>query len=333
LGDWGVAVNLGPTINTPYNEDTPFITQDGTLLYFSSEGHTSMGGYDIFKSRLVGATWVTPENIGYPINTTDDDKFFQPVDNGAAAYYSMITDYKKRDITYLEFKPETLQTFEINGIYSLSDTTVHFDKNYFIHLVNSETGDTIDVGYPNRYTGQYRFIVPAGKYTITYASSYYFSQTVDTTLIPNYSKPVITIDVSLIPDPSRPMPEVFVDSPSEPEVIPEYEAINLQDIPVVESIEAILMVVNVNVSDVTDTNINEEDVLYYTVQVMALYNPVDISSFKRINDLKVIYNPIDRFYRYITGQFETRDEAYTWRLELLRRGYPGDIFVKIVSKQ
>ena len=323
-GDWGPAVNLGPTINTPYNEDTPFITEDGSLLYFSSEGHASMGGYDVFRSRLLGTTWLTPENVGYPISTTDDDKFFQPADNiGVAAYYTMTTGYKKREIMYLEFSETgSLRTFEINGIYSLSDTIVPFDRNYFIHLVNSETGDTVDVGYPNRFTGRYRFIVPSGKYTITYASSYYFSQTVDTVLLPTHPRSVITIDVSLIPDPSRPMPDTV-----------EYEALDLQNIPVVESIESFLMVVNVNVSDITDgDDFDEDDVLYYTVQVMALYNPVDVSYFKYIDDLRVIYNPADYFYRYTTGVFETIEEADLWRIELLRRGYPEDTFVKRVTR-
>ena len=319
-GDWGPAVNLGPTINTPFNEDTPFITEDGSHLYFSSEGHASMGVYDIFKSRLSGSTWQTPENIGYPINSTDDDKFFQPADNGDAAYYSMTTGYKKRDIMYLEFqKTRTLRTFEITGIYSLSDTIVPFDKNYYIHLINRETGDTVDVGYPNRYSGRYSFNVPPGKYSITYASAYYFSQTIDTTLTTSS----ITIDVSLIPDPSRPIPEI----------IHEYDAINLDNIPAISSIESFLMITNVNVSDVTDTNIDVEDVLYYTVQIMALYNPVDVLYFRYVDDVRVIYNPSDHFYRYTTGLFQTREEAYRWRDELLRRGYPNDIFVKMVSRQ
>ncbi|MCK7535857.1 MAG: hypothetical protein MZV63_35170 [Marinilabiliales bacterium] len=51
-GDWGIPVNLGNLVNTPYNEETPFISGDGNTLTFSSEGHGSMGGYDIFLSRL-----------------------------------------------------------------------------------------------------------------------------------------------------------------------------------------------------------------------------------------------------------------------------------------
>ncbi|MCX7697300.1 MAG: hypothetical protein N2Z72_06375 [Bacteroidales bacterium] len=88
-GDWGPAYNLGPIINTPYDEDYPFVLQDGITLFFSSKGHNSMGGYDIFVSTLSDeGVWSVPENLGYPINTTCDDigfKFIEPLNIG---YYS-----------------------------------------------------------------------------------------------------------------------------------------------------------------------------------------------------------------------------------------------------
>ena len=62
-GDWGPAVNLGAAINTPFNEDTPFITENDSMLYFSSEGHSSMGGFDNFKSQKSGNQM---ENTGKP---------------------------------------------------------------------------------------------------------------------------------------------------------------------------------------------------------------------------------------------------------------------------
>ncbi len=329
-GEWGPAVNLGPSINTPYNEDTPFITEDGKYLYFASEGHTSMGGYDIFRSRFEQSAWKSPENVGYPINSSDDDKFYQPADNGENAYYSMTTDYKRRDIMYLAIGiSEELRTFEIQGIYSLSDTVVPFDKNYFIHLLNSETGDTVDVGYPNKFTGGYNFIVPPGRYSIIYASNYYFTQKIDTTILYNHPSTVIILDVALEPDPDRPK-LAAVPEPEKP--AEEYEKIDLAAIPVVEFLDSSMIVTDVNVSDVSDRNINDMDILYYTVQVIALHNPVDVSYFKRIDNLKVLYNEADRFYRYTTGRFNTREEAYAWRLELIRRGYPKEIFIKKVSK-
>lgn len=68
--------NLGKTINTPQNEMSPFIHFDNTHLYFSSQGHKNMGGLDLFRSKLLNNHWQTPENLGYPINTVNDESGF-----------------------------------------------------------------------------------------------------------------------------------------------------------------------------------------------------------------------------------------------------------------
>ncbi len=88
-GTWGNVENLGPTINTPYNEEGPFMHPDGKTLYFSSEGHESMGGYDIFFSeKRPDGTWSEPMNMRYPVNTPGDDVYFVTSDDGERAYYS-----------------------------------------------------------------------------------------------------------------------------------------------------------------------------------------------------------------------------------------------------
>jgi outer membrane protein OmpA-like peptidoglycan-associated protein len=92
-GQWGSPVNLGTTVNTTLNEDTPFITGNDSMLYFSSQGHENMGGYDIFVSKLkASGQWSEPENLRYPINTTDDDLFFYPWNNGQVGYISLIRE-------------------------------------------------------------------------------------------------------------------------------------------------------------------------------------------------------------------------------------------------
>ncbi|HEX8427782.1 OmpA family protein [Hymenobacter sp.] len=88
----GQAVNLGPTINTPYGEEGVFLHPDGKTMYFSSEGHSSMGGYDIFKSTFENGKWSAPENLGWPINTPDDDVFFVISASGRHGYYSSFRD-------------------------------------------------------------------------------------------------------------------------------------------------------------------------------------------------------------------------------------------------
>ncbi len=81
--DWGPAENLGGIINTAYNEESPFVTEDGTRLYFSSQGHQTMGGYDVFYCRLLSdGSWSSPMNLGYPLNSGDDEVFYVPVNNG-----------------------------------------------------------------------------------------------------------------------------------------------------------------------------------------------------------------------------------------------------------
>ena len=88
-GTWGLPFNLGPRINTAYNEDAPFIHPSDNTLFFSSEGHINMGGYDIFKSNFDDqGQFTTPENIGYPINTNDDDIFFVLNANATIGYFS-----------------------------------------------------------------------------------------------------------------------------------------------------------------------------------------------------------------------------------------------------
>jgi outer membrane protein OmpA-like peptidoglycan-associated protein len=73
-GSWGDPVNLGENVNTPLNEETPMVSPDGRRLYFSSQGHNSMGGFDIFYSELQpDGSWGKAVNAGYPLNTTDDD--------------------------------------------------------------------------------------------------------------------------------------------------------------------------------------------------------------------------------------------------------------------
>lgn len=316
-GEWGPAVNLGPIVNTPFNEDTPFITSNDSLLYFSSEGHNSMGGYDIYISALDSSEWRIPENAGYPLNTTDDDKFLQPLNDGANAYFSMMTDYKEKDIFYLNFGDIS---FDLKGNFSLADTTLIFDENYMIYITDKSSGDTLGKCFPEPYTGLYNFRIRPGNYNLKFSGAGYFTQSIDTLISPDFPLSEVFIDVSLLRDSSvaRPRPRIV------------YERINLTDIPIIERVDSSMLLQDMNVSDVTE--VIDEEILYYTVQVIALYNPVDVSYFKHIDDLKIIYNESDKFYRYTTGEFPTREDAHRWRLDLISKGYPTDIFIKQVTK-
>ena len=91
-GEWGPAKNLGPVVNTPLMEDHPQLTIDGNMLFFSSQGHNSFGGFDYYYSEKGKKSgWSLPVNLGYPISTTDDDQFMAPVGKGDTVYYSHYT--------------------------------------------------------------------------------------------------------------------------------------------------------------------------------------------------------------------------------------------------
>lgn len=131
-GGWSNAQNLGGTINTELNEDTPFLTDDGKTMFFSSQAYENMGGYDVFVSYSTGkGGWLEPQNLCYPINTTDDDLFYYPIQNGRFAYVSRYTTdgYGDYDI-YITGNPDEpifkdLKKIEepIEPITAMGDTT------------------------------------------------------------------------------------------------------------------------------------------------------------------------------------------------------------------
>ncbi len=107
-GDWGPATNLGHEINTAFNEDRPFLINKGKTLFFASQDHDNIGGYDIFRSEMQSnGLWSNPQNLGYPLNTPDDNTFFMPVGNGKSGYISVYKEsdgFGKEDIYKVTFK-------------------------------------------------------------------------------------------------------------------------------------------------------------------------------------------------------------------------------------
>ena len=89
-GTWNLPENIGPDVNTSQDEEGVFLTPDGQTLYFSSKGHDTMGGYDIFRSSFVDGRWTKPENMGSPINSPDDDLFFVLSADGTIGWFSSV---------------------------------------------------------------------------------------------------------------------------------------------------------------------------------------------------------------------------------------------------
>lgn len=186
-GGWGRPVNLGPLINTPYNEETPFVSADGTRLFFSSQGHYNMGGYDIFcSSSDSGGNWLPPVNVGYPLNTTDDDIFFFPVSGGNAGYMARFTEnsFNSGLIRYQLRSFSRPERFMVNGKIDVN-ADEGFDPSVIsVRFIENMVKDTVSVTNLNQ-DGTFRQKLASGSYKIEFADSEntLLSKALD---IPNY---------------------------------------------------------------------------------------------------------------------------------------------------
>jgi outer membrane protein OmpA-like peptidoglycan-associated protein len=144
-GLWGKAKNMGSVINTPMDEEAVFIAADGTTMYFSSKGHMTMGGYDIFKSELVDGNWTEPVNLGYPINTADDDIFFVVDSKGEYAYYSSerAEGAGSQDIYAIQFIMEEMKQQIILNARLVDEIFNEPLDMAYLEVLDAETGEII----------------------------------------------------------------------------------------------------------------------------------------------------------------------------------------------
>ncbi len=142
---WSEPENLGDSINTPYNEQSPFIHFDNQTLYFSSAGHAGMGGLDIYMSQMLNdSTWSTPVNLGYPINTHRDEDGLIVNASGTMAYFSSdINPESGRDIYKFELPQEVrpIPSSYISG--TITDIRSGWPLRAEYSLVDIDTEQTI----------------------------------------------------------------------------------------------------------------------------------------------------------------------------------------------
>ncbi len=171
-GDWGPAVNLGPVINTRYNEETPFLSRDGKTLFFSSRGHMTMGGHDVFYSTLLdNGQWSVPLNAGYPLNSTDDDLFFMPLNQGYEGYFSKLSPdgFGKQDIYRLEiFSDNHPRKFMVRGIAKVAGLNIKTKDKIRVSSFNSKDPADTAEDYANPETGEYELLLNHGDHTVIY---------------------------------------------------------------------------------------------------------------------------------------------------------------------
>lgn len=232
-GKWGFAENLGGDINTPYEETGIFAHPDGKTFYFSSKGHNTMGGFDIFKITFENGKWSAPINMGYPLNTTGDDVFFSVSADGKYGYYSTsaaggLGSHDIYQISFLGKEKELVTNTEDNliayrnsgvkervieqkidieevNLMILKGTIIdEYTKEPLfatIELTDLSTNKVVATFENNKSTGKYLVSLPGGKnYGITVNSDQclFYSDNVDLTKNAGYNEVVKDIQLKKI---------------------------------------------------------------------------------------------------------------------------------------
>lgn len=358
-GKWGPAINLGSKINTSLNEETPFVTSDGNYLFFSSQGHNSMGGYDVFYTDLSGDQEIT--NIGYPLNTTANDLFYVPGDNLQKGYMARFetSSLGKKDIYQVDISREIILKGKIIGPEELAQT----ETQYSIVLINKETNETVNTIISSE--PEFSYNISPGNYAVTILNDKCSPYSQDVLITQDYSKSEFPVEaiLTLIPEPEPQVAEVIEVAEIIPEIIPEAAPVIQEEIvmvaPVVEPpvvqeqkieepkeqiIEEQISIIPksepepeiiekpVEISKlkpvITFDNIDDSK-KSYSVQLMALKKPVDTDYFTGIENVVVTLGE-DGFYRYTVGNTVSYAEACRLKEKINQAGYPS-AFIKANS--
>jgi len=179
-GTWGIPFNLGEPVNSENDENYPNITAEGTTLYFSSNGHNSMGGYDVFRSRLIENKWSEPKNLGYPINDTYDNFNIALTSNARYGYVSrsesdgiggldiyrvIFNDIPKTNIVFTGkiIAGDSLHGVPFNKVDSVLKITVY----------NKDKNNNVFASYQPGRNGKYTIALPPGNWKLEIIGSAY----------------------------------------------------------------------------------------------------------------------------------------------------------------
>lgn len=335
-GRWGDPVNLGPRVNTEFDEDTPFLTPDGRYLFFSSQGHNSMGGFDIFYVDFNGSG--EPINLGYPVNDAGDNLFYYPqsLTKGLMAL-SQSDGFGPQDIYELQITP----LVTLNGNLAVVDNqSAPADEQVRVEIIDLQSTDMIAQISTSLTNKSFTKRLRPGDYLVQARAigfeDFEMSFTIAATQAPQ------DLNISLIPIPQEPEPESLLAMQQDIEE----EIIQLEPEPkhldpsagsgnreLSESPQSIQSQPELKPqpqpkaqpvrSFVVETLPTEG---YYTVQFMALLVPVPESHFQNIDGVLVTQGA-DGYHRYSVGAVATRGEAQVIQQQLRGLGY-SESFIK-----
>ncbi|OQY02811.1 MAG: hypothetical protein B6I20_06415 [Bacteroidetes bacterium 4572_117] len=297
-GKWSEPKNLGPTINSSFDERAPYIHADGKTLYYSTKAYDGLGGFDIFKSKLNEFnTWTKPENLGYPINTVADDVFYMPTADGQRAYYvsKKADSYGKSDIYII-----ALNDAEKTKITVMTGK-VHICRGDLpevsITVMNAKTNEVVGIYTPNSKSGMFLFVLSkGGKYNVIFEA-----------------EGEIILSEELIIEENAPYQQLYkvVEIPADPPCVDEQIT--------VMAVEEVTNEPNIDEID----NIDENGVIYdQNIKIENILFPFNSSKITKSNSL----DSLSRYLNDNTGAIvevgayadATGNAAYNYKLSVKR---------------
>lgn len=295
-GAWGKAQNLGDKINTPFDEDAPFIHYDGRLLIFSSQGHNSMGGYDIFKTYLntSDSTWSAPENMGFPINTPGDEIHYVLSPSGDNGYYGLGKADGFGDFDIYKVEPGITGIMPVVAVSKGRVTldTLPVEAEIIVEVpVRNTIYRTLK---SNAQTGAYRITLPVGE---------------------DYK---ITWKVNNLPDQTK-----MIEASKATTYL-----LDVNDVKFTSKKDTVIIPAVVAASDPSYQTGNEHiDGLVYKIQVSSEYLNVKIKKrqAKKIGEIESVM--VDGIARYtLKEEFKTYNEVIE-KVKLVRENLIADAFI------
>ena len=328
---WDNVVSLGPRVNTEFDEDTPFVTPDGRYLFFSSKGHSGIGGFDIFYIDLEGSG--KPVNLGYPINNADDNLFYYPLSltKGLMAL-SKPDALGPQDIYEMTIVPLVNISGNIAVVgekpQDVTDVKISIFDAEAIEPVAEITKPVTEKTFSKKLLpGEYRVEAKATGFedfaTVLAVAKGEAYQNLDVNLIPILKEPeekpaLAQVEAEVIEAVPEEVKEELVEKPVVPKPEPKPEPVPVPEpepLPEPRSELKPLVVDNAQPAEGL-----------YTVQIMALLVPVPESYFKNIEGVTVTKGS-DGYNRYSIGAVASRSEAVEIQQKLIALGYK-DSFVK-----
>ncbi len=331
-GEWAKAQNMGGVLNTPYDEDGVFVHPDGKTMYFSSRGHNSIGGFDIFYSTVDDAgIWSKPINMGYPVNSTDDDVFFVTSADGKRGYFSSFKEdgYGSYDIYQISLedaaeKPLTLLTgfIKVLGQDELPDDAM-------VTVTNNENGDRPNIYKPRKKDGKFSIILnPGVDYHIEYSAGG-FTQEEDLYIPPisayqEINRGIDLQDVIFGEEPIK-------DTTQEPTKNTVKDPIkDLSENDELTKLKAVITTLNLQIADLKDqlkkskketlvvvNDGNDAKIVALESVIDDLKKQLDAMAKKKVENINTIYTPSEdiiasyqEYFDYNVKSIKTQDSKY-----------------------